>query len=374
MYSGAWLAPATSTRLSTLTGGIAAPEPSKTVTRVSRLLAISAPSRTFETKGSPARPPPHLRHPTVMTLQGRRLVVVARRVRPTPEGLEQILAPYLHLVTLDYLGAWWASAAHRDHTGVEALVGQESRQVTRDRRLPHPLARPDHGQRRLGRDGAKLRRRQLEVAAEIARPGVEGERGYLHPLLVADHRLVREVDYNVDGVCGEGLLYCRDGVLVFDQGDAVVGAFLDLLGASEEGSGHAFCSERSLHALHRIDDHGRIVLAVDQEQRPHEALAHRSPLATVPWSAIALDLLVVQVLVGCGVEVHDQLAVLERVLAEYLHPPVFDLYDVVAGARVTPEAGGRGRACVDDEHVLEPPGVRHVLVAGEYEVDLRIRE
>ncbi len=67
MYSGSWWAPATSTRRSTATGGIAAPEPSKTVTRVSRPLAISAPSRTFETKGSPARPPPHLRQPTVVT-------------------------------------------------------------------------------------------------------------------------------------------------------------------------------------------------------------------------------------------------------------------------------------------------------------------
>ena len=68
MYSGSWWAPATSTRRSTWTGGIAAPDPSKTVTRVSRLLAMPAPSTTFETKGSPARPPPHLRHPTVVTL------------------------------------------------------------------------------------------------------------------------------------------------------------------------------------------------------------------------------------------------------------------------------------------------------------------
>src|SRR5918993_4357786 len=86
------------------------------------------------------------------------------------------------------------------------------------------------------------------------------------------------------------------------------------------------------------------------------------------------SLFVAGVLVGRGVEVYDELTVFERVLAEDLHPSVVDLYDVVAGARVTPEAGRRGRPCVDDEHILELPGVRHVFVAGENEVDLRIGE
>ena len=46
-----------------------------------------------------------------------------------------------------------------------------------------------------------------------------------------------------------------------------------------------------------------------------------------------------------------------------------DLDDVVTGPRVSPEPQRRNRAGVDDEQVLEPPGVRHVLVAGEDEMD-----
>src|SRR5215208_1353331 len=263
MYSGSWLAPATSTRLSTRTGGIAAPEPSKTVARGS-------------------------------------------------------------------------SAAHGDYAGFEAFTGEQARQVARDRRLPNPLARPDHGQRRLGRDGTKIRGLQFEVATEVARPGVEGERGYLHPLSVADYGLVGEVDDNVDLVVGERLLYSGDGVCALDERDAVVRAIPYLLRAPEEGRCHTFGSQGLMHALHSVDHDGRIVLAIDQEQRPHGVLAQRSPLATVLCSAIALDLFVMQVLVGRRVEVHDQLAVLERILAEDPHPAVFDLDDVVAGARVTP--------------------------------------
>src|SRR5215211_2690118 len=55
--------------------------------------------------------------------QGRRLVVVARGVRPAPEGLKQVLTPYLHPVSLDYLRVLGPSAAHRDHSRFEAFMG-----------------------------------------------------------------------------------------------------------------------------------------------------------------------------------------------------------------------------------------------------------
>src|SRR6187397_523497 len=45
-----------------------------------------------------------------------------------------------------------------------------------------------------------------------------------------------------------------------------------------------------------------------------------------------------------------------------------DLDHVVTGPRVPPQAQRRDRAGVDDEEVFEPPGVRHVLVAGENEL------
>src|SRR5215212_10650790 len=73
-------------------------------------------------------------------------------------------------------------------------------------------------------------------------------------------------------------------------------------------------------------------------------------------------------LLGAGVisslpvEAHRELALLERVLAVNLHPPFLCLDHVVAGAGVAPEAEGRGGASVHDQHVLQPPGVGHVLV------------
>ena len=67
MSSTAWCAPATSSLASAATGGCAAPLPSRTINPGRRLLANSTPSATFETKGSPAMPPPQRRHPTVTT-------------------------------------------------------------------------------------------------------------------------------------------------------------------------------------------------------------------------------------------------------------------------------------------------------------------
>src|SRR5215207_6909097 len=94
MYSGSWCAPATSTRRSTSTGGMAAPEPSKRVTPVSR-----------------------------------------------------VFAPDLQLVTLDHLRARRSPAAHRDYAGVEPLPREQPRQIPRDRRLADPLTCPDERKR-----------------------------------------------------------------------------------------------------------------------------------------------------------------------------------------------------------------------------------
>src|ERR671932_38954 len=66
-----------------------------------------------------------------------------------------------------------------------------------------------------------------------------------------------------------------------------------------------------------------------------------------------------RVLAGVGVEVHDHLAFLERVLAEYPDPAVLYLYDVVAGTGVAPEPDRRGGPGDDGNHFLNPPRVRH---------------
>src|SRR5918994_271751 len=85
-------------------------------------------------------------------------------------------------------------------------------------------------------------------------------------------------------------------------------------------------------------------------------------------------LLEARVLVGLSVEVHYELALLERVLAEDSDPPVLDLDDVVAGPGVASEARRRSGPGVYDKHVLDPPRVRYVLVPGEDQVHIHIRK
>src|SRR5215210_3992119 len=77
---------------------------------------------------------------------------------------------------------------------------------------------------------------------------------------------------------------------------------------------------------------------------------------------------------GLGVEVHDQLAFLERVLAKDPDAVVLYLYDVVAGPSVASETRRGGGSGVHDEHVLDPPRVRHVLVSREDQVHVQFRE
>ena len=81
-----------------------------------------------------------------------------------------------------------------------------------------------------------------------------------------------------------------------------------------------------------------------------------------------------RVLLRSWFEADRKFASFERVLAENFYPPVLDLDDVVAGAGVPPDAQGRGGASVDYEHVLELPGVGHVLVAREDEVYAHVHE
>src|SRR5919107_6383414 len=66
-------------------------------------------------------------------------------------------------------------------------------------------------------------------------------------------------------------------------------------------------------------------------------------------------LLEARVLVGLGIEVHYELALLERVLAEDPDPSVLDLDDVVAGPGVAPEARRRGGASGYEKKNFRPP-------------------
>src|SRR4029079_1183315 len=69
----------------------------------------------------------------------------------------------------------------------------------------------------------------------------------------------------------------------------------------------------------------------------------------------------------CG-ELDDPLLVVVGGLPPDIHVPAFDLDQVVARSSVPPQAQRRHRARVDDEDVLQAPGIGNVLVAGENEV------
>ena len=64
---GSGVHPTTAIVRSAAIGGNAAPLPSKTTRSGPSAAATRAPSRTFDTKTAPARPPPHRRQPTVST-------------------------------------------------------------------------------------------------------------------------------------------------------------------------------------------------------------------------------------------------------------------------------------------------------------------
>src|SRR6266487_1214350 len=68
-------------------------------------------------------------------------------------------------------------------------------------------------------------------------------------------------------------------------------------------------------------------------------------------------------------ELDDLLLPVERVPPPDVDVRAGDLEHVVAGPRVAPQAKRRDGAGVDHEQVLEPPGVRDVLVPREDDVD-----
>src|SRR5665647_3807622 len=68
-------------------------------------------------------------------------------------------------------------------------------------------------------------------------------------------------------------------------------------------------------------------------------------------------------------EVDQRLRAVEGVLADHLHAVAVEAHDVVAGLGVTAQALRTARAGVDHEQALEAPGVGHVLVPAQDEID-----
>ena len=85
-------------------------------------------------------------------------------------------------------------SAHRHDDRFEPQGGRDPRRLARHGRLAGPLPRADD---RDGRDGERRlldRRVEPEVRAEVGHPLREGDRGDLHPLAVAEDRLVRQIE------------------------------------------------------------------------------------------------------------------------------------------------------------------------------------
>ena len=195
-------------------------------------------------------------------------------MRANARELEQIVDGRADLRDLRLRGA---TAAHRDDDEVEGLR-QEPRRVAGDRGLPHPLPGPDHRERRK-RERLVVRRPKREVSALVGDPVSEDPAREAEPLLRPEHGLVREVDRDPRLEARERL------VERVDDGDAVVVVAAQLLGPADQERPDDVIRE----LLERVPDHGRIVLAVDQRERPHSRVVTSCSIRPVYFSNARLS-------------------------------------------------------------------------------------
>jgi len=172
--------------------------------------------------------------------------------------LEQRLERRLHLRHLR-LGRAAATHRHHDHVAVER---EQPRDVAGDGRLPHALAGPDDRQRRQ-RERRERRRLEAEVRAAVRQPEREHAARDPHSLARPEYRLVGEIDHELGFQLGDR------GLQRVHHRDAVVLAAPHLLGAAREPEpDHLVRQHRQ-----RVAHHGRVVLAVRDDQRAHQVLA-----------------------------------------------------------------------------------------------------
>ncbi len=145
--------------------------------------------------------------------------------------------------------------------------------MTGDRGLADALAGPDHGER--GQiDGYGDRRLEAEVRPLVRH--AEGERParQRHALGRPEHRLVGEVD---DDLRRDRLESLVEGL---EERHPVVLSSAKLLGPAQEHRSRDVVAQ----ARERDPDHIRIVLAVDESQRPHCLLVTSPSIRVVYFS------------------------------------------------------------------------------------------
>jgi hypothetical protein len=128
--------------------------------------------------------------------------------------------------------------------------------VRRDGGLADALAGPDDRQRRQV-ERLQPWRLEAEVGADVRQSEHERARREPEALRRRQHRLIGEVNHDVS----------FDSVEPVDERDAVVLSSAQLLGAADEQC----ADELVLQCCERVAHHGRVVLPVDDRNRPHGA-------------------------------------------------------------------------------------------------------
>ena len=170
---------------------------------------------------------------------------------------------------LDELGLGRSASSHRDDDD-SALAREQARDVCGHRRLADALAGPDHRQRRKV-ERFEPRRLEMEVRADVLQPQDERAARQLESLDRRHHRLVREVDDDV----GLALVERRD------ERHAVALAAAKLLCPADEQRTDELVRER----CERGANHRRVMLPVDDRDRPHGARTSSSIRAVYFWNS-----------------------------------------------------------------------------------------
>jgi hypothetical protein len=187
----------------------------------------------------------------------RRLEMVGRSVAPGAREGEQLVDARLRLHELRL----WGSPAAHGHDDDAAVAREQPRDVRRDGGLADALAGPDDRQRRQV-ERLQPWRLEAEVGADVRQSEHERARREPEALRRRQHRLIGEVNHDVS----------FDSVEPVDERDAVVLSSAQLLGAADEQC----ADELVLQCCERVAHHGRVVLPIDDCQRPHD----ESPIAT----------------------------------------------------------------------------------------------
>ena len=165
----------------------------------------------------------------------------------------------------------------------------------------------------------------------------------------AEHRLVGEIDDRL------GLELDDRRLQIVHERDAVLLASAELLRAADEERPDEVVRQLAERVAH---DRG-VVLAVDQGDRARHRVVTSPSIRAVYFSNASVS---VENWMIFSCPWNGYLRQTSTCVAR-------DLDEVVTGPRVPAQAQRRDGPRVDDEEILEPPRIRHMLVAREDEVD-----